>query len=1410
MAASRGLLVMLCCFLIFSANGMYLMPRAGAVQNESNLFLLPGVTAEASGTLSPEMPANAIDGIETTKWAYDTGNASPSASNLYWLKVDAGAEASVSRFELQHAGAGGEPAAYNTRAYTIETSNDNVHWATAVTVTGNVYDKTVHELTAPVTARYFKLNITDSGDANPSDGHYAARIYEFQAFGVLGEADAKVAVSGITLNKSQVFLVTGEQEQLSAQATPGDAAEPDYEWSSDNPGIASVDAGGMITATGAGTAIVTAATEDGSYKASATVVVEEAKLIGKNSAWRYLDDGSDPGTAWRAADFSDSAWKSSAAPLGYAGSGKGLDLNTRIGYGPDSGSKYITAYFRKDFQVDDADKLGKLAATLIRDDGAVIYLNGTEVFRTNMPDGAVSAGTLAASAVGDERNAVSFTIDPSLVSEGRNVIAAEVHQNAASSSDLFFSLELEGSEAPAATQGLLAEYYTNKGPAGDFAYDVLKSTIIDPQINFSNLEPVFQERIGRQDEGSVRWTGQIMPATTGDYTFFLIGDNGFKLYIGDMNQPVITFWENKWDLEQTSAPVHLEAGKKYKFKIEYFENNGGSNLYLRWSSPSLAKQIVPAAAFFLPAEYTGPVSGTLLAAGDQGELQFAEELGNLPQDLAAHLTVTAGEEARTVTAVQSNAGNASRLTLQLNEQIAPGTAVNVRYDGNGGLQTLAGAAVGSFAFTLDNRSEFADYSPISIAMSFNGSPKTNRAFAWYTPYELPENAPANVKDSIVEVVPAGESFESDEVMRYTGKPEETLVLNLKITNSENGSFISHKVLADGLTPGTAYDYRVGSDGNWSAAGSFTTEADSEKEFEFLYMTDSQGGSSSDYEVWANTLKNGLADYPDSKFLMMTGDQVDAGALEYQWLDYFGKPQAQLMNLPLMAAVGNHEGPYNDNYYYHFNYPNASIEDPLPPGSVYSYDYGDAHFMVINTMDMGWDDRQKESFKQQIEWLRREVAQTSKKWKVVAFHKAIYSVGGHSVDSDILALRQTLYPVFDELGIDVVLQGHDHTYMRSYQMYGDKAVADIEQDESGNPLNPDGTMYIVNNAAGTKYYDVNNNLDKYYAAVFEQPKVPIYSGIKFTENSFTVESYRSGEAAPFDTYTIVRNDSAPKPVEDLAAGRTGDGKTVLTWTKPADSSTEDAIRGFRIYEKNGKLGMNWSVYVPVEQGRENYQYLVEGADSSRAYEFEVKSVDKRDNSAASTVTTGGGRPAAPTGAVVNDGFNTFGWTNVSGYADLADYEYSTDGGKTWMPVTANPQPLEDADYPAGMVMVRIKEDEAAGIPAGAPLVSSQAFTVNSIHNSYSVTGSVHRGNQMKVEVTVEQRSDYSGEAYAVFELFDGDTPLLINAIPIQQSKLSISQYFNVSGAGYRVKVFVFDAFNSDIEVPVHLAQPIELQ
>ena len=157
-------------------------------------------------------------------------------------------------------------------------------------------------------------------------------------------------------------------------------------------------------------------------------------LVSAGATWRYLDDGSDQGTAWRASDFDDSGWSSGAAELGFGD----RDETTVITSG------HITYYFRHAFDVADTTVIVGLTLSIVRDDGAVVYLNGTEIYRTNMPDGDVTSSTLASGAVGgsDESTyeVVELTADHLL--DGQNVLAVEVHQSSAGSSDVSFNLEL--------------------------------------------------------------------------------------------------------------------------------------------------------------------------------------------------------------------------------------------------------------------------------------------------------------------------------------------------------------------------------------------------------------------------------------------------------------------------------------------------------------------------------------------------------------------------------------------------------------------------------------------------------------------------------------------------------------------------------------------------------------------------------------------------------------------------------------------------------------------------------------------------------------------------------------------------------------------------------------------------------
>jgi hypothetical protein len=156
------------------------------------------------------------------------------------------------------------------------------------------------------------------------------------------------------------------------------------------------------------------------------------------ATWRYLDDGSNQGTAWSSRTFVDTAWKQGAAPLGY-----GDPMATTVGYGPNASAKYLTTYFRRTFEA--THGFTSVTLRLRRDDGAVVYVNGTEVARSNMPTGAITSTTLATAAVGgaDETAFTTLTVAPTLYA-GTNFVAVEVHQSGATSSDLGFDLSLEG------------------------------------------------------------------------------------------------------------------------------------------------------------------------------------------------------------------------------------------------------------------------------------------------------------------------------------------------------------------------------------------------------------------------------------------------------------------------------------------------------------------------------------------------------------------------------------------------------------------------------------------------------------------------------------------------------------------------------------------------------------------------------------------------------------------------------------------------------------------------------------------------------------------------------------------------------------------------------------------------------
>ncbi|HVM46921.1 MAG TPA: immunoglobulin domain-containing protein [Candidatus Acidoferrum sp.] len=259
------------------------------------------------------------------------------------------------------------------------------------------------------------------------------------------------------------------------------------------------------------------------YRVAAIVPPSAKTPIPPHATWRYLDNGSDQGTAWRQVNFDDGNWKSGPAKLGY---GKG-DEATVLSYGPNPTNRYITTYFRRSFQIDSPTNYTGLLLELQRDDGAIVYLNGNEVFRSNMPTGVVDYLTLAASQTtgADETNFFATTVSSNLLVSGNNVIAVEVHQDSAISDDLCFALQLTemnlGPFAPTIYQQPQSQQVST-GKTADFSVLATGTPPLSYQWYYQNV-PLAGVTV------NVFSISNVMATNAGTYSVQVLNATGSKL-----------------------------------------------------------------------------------------------------------------------------------------------------------------------------------------------------------------------------------------------------------------------------------------------------------------------------------------------------------------------------------------------------------------------------------------------------------------------------------------------------------------------------------------------------------------------------------------------------------------------------------------------------------------------------------------------------------------------------------------------------------------------------------------------------------------------------------------------------------------------------------------------------------------
>lgn len=328
--------------------------------------------------------------------------------------------------------------------------------------------------------------------------------------------------------------------------------------------------------------------------------------------------------------------------------------------------------------------------------------------------------------------------------------------------------------------------------------------------------------------------------------------------------------------------------------------------------------------------------------------------------------------------------------------------------------------------------------------------------------------------------------EENPVVEYRQAGDDTTIMQLPASSdafSDDGvTTYIHTAAVSDLKPGTAYEYRVGAGDKRSDWQSFHTAQG--HDFKALIFPDSQ---SSDYSVWAATAQPAWQRNQDAQFFINMGDLVDNGQDHYQWNAWFDVVGDMIARIPVVTLLGNHETYDKDwkvrmpeAYLHLFALPR--IDREKYQNQFYSFDYGDVHFVVLNTQSQELADFEPSLDEDEVAWFKEDMAKTTKKWKIVLMHKDPLQYGfanrPEPREEGFSPEGRLWMPLFDQYGVDAVLSAHLHTYRDRGH------IRNFQRDESG-------PLYLITGVAGNVQYPglwKQHSLDEYVAP---QPETDNY-------------------------------------------------------------------------------------------------------------------------------------------------------------------------------------------------------------------------------------------------------------------------------------------------------------------------------
>lgn len=354
-------------------------------------------------------------------------------------------------------------------------------------------------------------------------------------------------------------------------------------------------------------------------------------------------------------------------------------------------------------------------------------------------------------------------------------------------------------------------------------------------------------------------------------------------------------------------------------------------------------------------------------------------------------------------------------------------------------------------------------------------------------------------------------FDGAQKIKISESSDMASATELKVTSKLNLFFkLSNKAVAENLETGKTYWYSYTENGAWSEPASFVPQ--NGDEYTAIFTSDAQigrSGDAKDLDVlindtcgWQRTVRMATERYPDTAFIISSGDQTEQGFSLKQYKAFLSPEQ--LRSYPLVNAVGNHDF-YFPAYSYYSNNPNQVRETlASPAGFGYYFCYGDALFIVINSNDMFAPD--------QSALLKAATkAYPDAKWRIAVLHHSSYSA---YYEQDEFAFDRSVFaPLFDAYDIDLALSGHDHMYSCTYPVYAGE-------------ISDGGTVYMqASSASGSNIHSAYKNLDVIRYA-FEEP-IPTYTALEFKDGGLTINTHRTDSDEIIDTVTLDKTEKQPK-------------------------------------------------------------------------------------------------------------------------------------------------------------------------------------------------------------------------------------------------------------------------------------------